>query len=505
MAIIYTEINGTIDPLVARIYADGVDIHNAQLSSGVFIPPHPLRACVSFQWEFNDRMTGWQPISGAIFDSYMVDTTTVSASGDYRCVVTIGTGDDASCVETTDTRTIAIIDCGDTSAITFANAGGNGSRTIAPIFPHFLAGQITETHPSWINTFSITCAQTPQANVCTEVETLTATANALNFARNGYVDITIGDFLCSYPVQQQFLAAAPDPVPPTEPDPEDPPLGPTLTTSSFNDEFTVGSIAVVVGTAQVVTDSGIDMSVTADDFTWTVSGDTTDGAMPIPIFLNGSSSRSVTVDTSVIGPKTVTFEVTINNITVTSSITVDVVTDLSATEPGVLSGETTGRATARTLAFGSPNDAPALDPNTSHFTNTFTVQSGTATLSLDFFDRSGAQAIPYLGEAEFEWSIEGPGIINGRQDGIITLAAGTVGTGNLYSPNYVPGVQMSEEITGFDVTSHPDGYLVPGNYTIYGRINYQGDRNGNRFWNIHFAPTISYQIFANFNFNFFNL
>ena len=89
MAIIYTEINGTIDPLVARIYADGVDIHNAQLSSGVFIPPHPLRACTSFQWQFNDRMNGWVDLTDAkaTTDSYMVDTTTVSASGDYSCLL----------------------------------------------------------------------------------------------------------------------------------------------------------------------------------------------------------------------------------------------------------------------------------------------------------------------------------------------------------------------------------------------------------------------------------
>ena len=100
MAFIYTSLNANwvnnpgLEPLVARVYANGVDIYPASLNGGVFTPPHKLRGCTKFQWEFDQERDGtYIKIDGATTDTYQVPEDSVDNSGDYRCIITIGESD----------------------------------------------------------------------------------------------------------------------------------------------------------------------------------------------------------------------------------------------------------------------------------------------------------------------------------------------------------------------------------------------------------------------------
>ena len=470
MAFIYTALNtGTpaLDPLVARIYADGVDVYPANLIGGVFTPPHELRGCTRFQWEFDHERDGtFVEISGATEDTYQVPESAVENSGDYRCVITIGELD-GECEETTDVRTVAIIDCGNASTIFFNGSGGNGSRTIAPVFPHFLSSLVAITSPDWITHTDIVCVES--SGNCVEISTLTAVATTsggrANRARNGYVDIQIGEFSCSYPVQQNFIRTQMGG--PITAEDLAPPLGPTLSLSSFQRSVVQNAALIVTGTSDVIGTSGRETTLTQADFAWTV--DT--GTVGTPTTTGGVSTITTSLDTSSVGDQTVIFTVTHNGFTVTESITVTVNASVAAEQAGEVTGDNTGQVQARTsrgVVFGDP-PMNFYERNLATASGNFRVVSGLATIDARIDDGRGLfQNQPFGGRATMTFTINGPGIANGSFTQEVSVTPEPV------DPNPVafgdPGftfnlLPVSVIIPSDVITGREDGLLVPGNYS----------------------------------------
>ena len=502
MAFIYTALNtGTpaLDPLVARIYADGVDVYPANLIGEVFTPPHELRGCTRFQWEFDHERDGtFVEISGATEDTYQVPENAVENSGDYRCVITIGELD-GECEETTDVRTVAIIDCGNASTIFFNGSGGNGSRTIAPVFPHFLSSLVTITSPDWITHTDIVCVES--SGNCVEISTLTAAATTsggrANRARNGYVDVQIGEFSCSYPVQQNFIRTQMGG--PITAEDLAPPLGPTLSLSSFQRSVVQNAALIVTGTSDVIGTSGRETGLTQADFTWTV--DT--GTLGTPTTTGGVSTITTSLDTSLVGDQTVTFTVTHNGFTVTESITVTVNAFVAAEQAGAVSGETTGLVLARAVRIGT-NQGPFLDSALSRASGSFSVDSGNASVFVNFTDRGFIPArYQYVGNATFTFTISGPGIRGGSFTRNVSLAAGEPNPSvPFFDPAYVAPITNSETLSSSDFTDHPDGYIIPGNYRWSLVINSAGQNPAGRFQNTVLVPSATFNVSPIFNFGF---
>ena len=545
MAIIYTPQSSSpaLDPLVARIYADGIDIHEARLQTvGLvteFIPPHELRGCTTFQWQFDHERDGtWVDIPSATFDTYQVDESDVANSGDYRCCIRIGGGDD--CIRYTEIRTIAIIDCQDTSLIKFLGEGGDGSRSISIRFPHFLRNSVTVTSPAWVDHEDIICAEV--SGVCAEISNLSAvsvlretTASTVDdrdsTARNGYVDIMIGSFLCSYTVQQDFIRdeAAPEDIPvPAEPEPEDiaPPIGPTVEIINLNSTVPVGSIALVSALAYVLLEDGsIDATVMESDISWSVTRDGTAVTdLPDPFYNNGTSTQLTGFDTAFAGNKEIVFTATINGVSVSATAFLTVSQDTSGTEDGVVSGELSGRGIARTIALGA-NDAPWLDQSKNKASGSFVVEQGLASITFQAFDRAGSLIgnRAYDGNAELEFSISGPGIINGNFSATVSLPAGEESIGSFLDPGYVYPVNNTFSAGGalatfnnagsstppvvdgeLRFTEREDGFLTPGNYSVAISVTSAGIQPNPKtfFFNTYFSPSITWSVTPKFNFGF---
>lgn len=469
MAFIYTALNtgaAALDPLVARIYADGVDVYPANLVGGVFTPPHELRGCTRFQWEFDHERDGaYIEIAGATEDTYQVPEDNVLNSGDYRCVVTIGELD-GECERITDIRTVAIIDCGSTATTFFNGAGGAGSRTIDPIFPHFLQNQVVVTSPDWITHTDIVC--TLGTGSCIEISSLTAESvtagGRANRARNGYVDIQIGEFSCSYPVQQNFIRTVMGG--PITAEDTSPPLGPTLSISAPQRSVVQNANLIVTGTSDVIGTTGRETGLTQADFAWTV--DT--GTVGTPTTIGGVSTQTTSVDTSVVGVQTITFSVTHNGFTVTESIEINVNAIVPAEQAGEVSGDNTGQVQARASAnivFGSPPNN-FYERNLAVANGNFRVVSGLATIEVAIDDGRGLfQNEPFGGRATMTFTITGPGIANGSFTMDVSVTPDPV------DPNPVafgdPGftfniLPTSVRIPSETITGTADGLLIPGNY-----------------------------------------
>lgn len=522
MAIIYTAINGTLAPLRARIYADGVDIHTARLEMGDFTPPHPLRGCTTFQWQFNDQTSaGWVDLTGpmAISDTWQVDTSNVANSGAYRCIIQVG--EDPDCRRITDERLFAIIDCQDVSPITFPGTGGNGSRTISILFPHFVRDRVVITSPDWVTHEDIVCART--AGVCDEVSTLTAARRAENTARNGYVDVQIGDFLCAYPIQQDYVRNVPDVPPPTPPAPADttPPVGPRLVIANLNPTVVVDATASLLVTADIANPDGTFSPIDGDP-NWQITQDgvtalfydpgtdifnpRTPPRRPYYNWLNQfetdintqRSSIGIVLDTSTAGTKTVSITATGNTVSVTDTDSVEVQADATDTQAGAVSGDTFGSGSARPgSSFERQVQQQLLFGPQRMLTNRFSVDGGTATLRIRLNSITGLnQSFPYTGNAEFRVRLQGPSAPNGDTTRMYTLAAGE--PGSILDPNR--GNMF--EIPAADFTTRSDGRLGPGAYTITIEVTSAGGRPGQRVINAVFNPNFSYSVFPFFNFGF---
>lgn len=198
----------TPTPLQARMFADGVDIYQGQISDGEFIPPHPLRNCLRFQWEYSPDLTsGFTDITGETSDQIVISSSAeVSDSGRYRCRMELGTTYDAFNRETdtgceirySETYTLAIIDC---RPMQFTFEEGGNMTSLITEHPPFTSPVVTST-ASWITVGTSTTGTIMGNVVCTAVE-LTASANMGTNARRGRITATFGgSFMCGYTASQ---------------------------------------------------------------------------------------------------------------------------------------------------------------------------------------------------------------------------------------------------------------------------------------------------------------
>jgi hypothetical protein len=473
MAFIYTKLNTNwvnnpgLEPLVARVYANGVDIYPATLNGGVFTPPHKLRGCTKFQWEFDQERDGtYVKIDGATTDTYQVPEDSVNNSGDYRCIITIGESDGECGSTITDVRTVAIIDCGNMTPIYFNGNGGAGSRSITPVFPHFITqNELSVTPPSWITSPALTC--TLVSGNCTGTLSLVAqsvtTGGRANTPRNGYIDIQIGDFFCSYPVQQNYIRTQ-EGDDPTDDD-DDPPVGPTLSLYAPNggQVITNGSLIVtatstVIGTnGQLTTDSG---------FSWAdPTGDVSSFEQLATV--DGVSKQEALVDTTTTGPKTLTFAVTVGDFTVTKNITITVADISFSTQTGVVTGEQVGVVQARSsngYSWGAGGPTAYYERNKATAQGTFVVESGLAEIDVTISDgRALYQFRPFNGKATMRFNITGPGINGGTFSQDVSVTPAPVGL-NPSNPYYIDP-PTTESINPSVITGRTDGKLVPGEYS----------------------------------------
>lgn len=478
MAFIYTALNTDwvnnpgLEPLVARIYANGVDVYPATLNGGVFTPPHELRGCTKFQWEFDPERDGtYVKISGATTDTYQVPEDNVSNSGNYRCVITIGEtlGECGSTI--TDIRTVAIIDCGVMSTIYFAGTGGAGSRTINLVYPHFiLPSQVSVTSSDWVTNSQPTC--TLSSGNCTETLSLTAgsviAGGRSNIPRNGYVDIQIGEITCFWNLQQDFIRTQ---VGDTPVDTDlNPPLGPTLVVSALQQSVIQNGLIIVTATSTVIGSNG---PLTTDSgFTWAdPTGDLSSFAAPT--IVNGVSTQTAIVDTTVVGNKTLTFSVTVGNFTETKSITISVVASVPEEQAGRVTGDYIGSVQARTpIPMGTTYWATNYyERNLAVASGNFTVESGLSTIKVAIYDGRGfGYTQPYAGQAMMNFTISGPGIAGGtftRLDLTVTPEPVDLNPVAWGDPGFVmAGLNPTTvEILPSEITGRADGLLIPGNYS----------------------------------------
>lgn len=483
MAFIYTALNTDwvnnpgLEPLVARVYANGVDIYPATLNGGVFTPPHELRGCTKFQWEFDPERDGtYVKIAGATTDTYQVPEDDVSNSGNYRCVITIGESEGECGNTVTDVRTIAIIDCGNMSTIFFAGTGGAGSRTINLVYPHFiLPSQVSVTSSDWATNSQPTC--TLSNGNCTETLSLTAESviagGRSNIARNGYVDIQIGELTCFWNLQQDFIRTQVGDIP-VDVD-LNPPLGPTLVLDASQQLVIQNGSIIVTATSNVIGPNG---PLTTDSgFTWAdPTGDLS--SFTAPTTVNGVSTQTAIVDTTAVGDKTLTFSVTVGNFTETKSITISVVASVAAEQIGEVSGDNLGDVQARRVSGVFFGDDPAsfYERSLATANGNFTVVSGLSTIDVTISDGRGLFTnTPFGGKAIMKFTITGPGIAGGSfsQDLAVTPEP--------LDPNPEPYLNSQGDVNPFYmmaslnpttesipssvITGTSDGLLVPGNYS----------------------------------------
>ena len=201
MATIYTGINQSIDPFQARIFADGIDVHDAVFVDPAFTPPHTLRPCTRFQW-----IKDGDDIAGATSDTFTVDVSTVASSGVYRCRITIGDDPMACITELTEERTVSIVDCG-TDNFTYPPGGG----TMNVVVTHWVQ-EVPTFNPdaSWLSSDTSTHTVGTPDNVTTSTFTVVA-APVIMGARTSFGTVQVGGFSCIIGFAQTFPPAIPPP------------------------------------------------------------------------------------------------------------------------------------------------------------------------------------------------------------------------------------------------------------------------------------------------------
>ena len=203
MATIYTGINQAIEPFQARIFADGIDVHDSVFDSATneFTPPHRLRPCTRFQWYHNGTA-----LTGETSDTYTVPVTAVSFSGEYYCIITIGDDPNTCISEQTETRTVSIVDCGPNTAFNV----DSGTQTTTVTINHRSGEAVSvSTDANWI---------TGSVNTSGGTSTVTFTTTTQAAARAA-ASVLVGEYTCIYAFTQDYVPQAPPPAlppPPTE-------------------------------------------------------------------------------------------------------------------------------------------------------------------------------------------------------------------------------------------------------------------------------------------------
>ena len=190
MATIYKFRQVGEEPLVARAFADGEEIH----------VNHPLRSCVSFQWFYNDLLNDeFDPIEGATEQMYNVDLNSIGNSGAYFCRINIG-----SCPTITETETVSIIECIGQDPAVFPSSGATGQLQVDA--PHYETVVASAEGNDWINVTNPVPCTTQTANVCSFISNFTLDDVPVppNNARRGQPSLTVGDLTCYYNIRQDY-------------------------------------------------------------------------------------------------------------------------------------------------------------------------------------------------------------------------------------------------------------------------------------------------------------
>lgn len=205
MATIYTGINDPIAPFQARIFADGIDVHDSVFVDPEFTPPHILRPCTIFQWYKDDEV-----IFGATNDTYTVQTNNIINSGTYYCIITIGDPGDGEFPETciterTDDRIVIIIRCGAATHLAAASGGIFNATIDYPEFVGDLGSDALSSDVPWTTTGAPTTVTVAGIKTTTFPLTIASTIAS----RSGFVNVLLGDFTCIYGITQRFAAMIP--------------------------------------------------------------------------------------------------------------------------------------------------------------------------------------------------------------------------------------------------------------------------------------------------------
>ena len=321
MATTYKFNSGT-ETLTANIFADSVQIYDG----------HPLDPCTVYVWYHDPlNMDGTPTINesdvaslptdnivqeatrigdgGNTFDVVLTD---VSNSGEYFCVIQVGTTGD--CWLTTERRRISIVECLDQADATIVGTGG--SRTVRVRTAHYEQATFSnEGHP-WITPASnaaVACDDPmAQEGVCLfaqtfSVESLTQNNNT---ARRAQPSITVGDLVCYFNTVQDYLPSFGEPLPDR---PEAPFIsldqnGPSL----INNPITVTATVGVIG--GTLTDYTINWS----------TGDTGD---------------SIQVDSPTARIETVSATVTDNDTGLTATASIDIVHIVPILQTSTVTGD----------------------------------------------------------------------------------------------------------------------------------------------------------------------
>ena len=282
MATIYTTLNGALDPLRARVFADGLEV----------IVGSKLRPCTTYQWQHDARLgDGFVDVSGAISETYTVPTSNIDNSGDYRCITTIGSENDnlPNCpiVNTSDVFTVSIIECVGTTAPNYPSTGG--TESIAANHPHYETPVIS-VDATWVTQGATATCDTQTAGTCETIVELIAGPIVGGMARVGYANIAFGELVCSFALAQDYPDFADAVETPAGPD-RTPVIGPNVRIMDNSSPVQLVPLSflplfppVAYGTVSAVAFFNPAETVTLDRFTWqwTVDGVNIENIPTIP-------------------------------------------------------------------------------------------------------------------------------------------------------------------------------------------------------------------------------
>ena len=367
-------INDPIDPFQARMFSDGEDIYDGILDSmGVFTPPHELRSCLRFQWIYDDLLGGGpNVIVGEINDTYTVDTSSIDNSGDYYCLLTLGTQDCAT-IETVHRR-VVIVEC--VAPFQRTVDATAQSFTAAIKHPHF-AVPIFSSDSTWLTLGSLQICDTLADRTCESIANIDV-ASTLT-ARQGYVSLAVGTYVCQFAITQEYPQAPTFvPSPTMAPDPGGPSLiersndGPAEASDLGFNRITTKCVAWITGEANGDI-SGLSVtSWTTDNPLFTIiditEEMTTDISIGNVLEISGTSSRGLfpTDFVGASGTVNTTIVVTDSNTglsnTIPTIMTWNRVDPITQTQMSVLSGVTTASVSCPfTSAFFPDNSTPNLN------------------------------------------------------------------------------------------------------------------------------------------------
>ena len=216
----------------ARAYADGEDVHEGVLfvpnDQTTFVPPHPLRNCLQFQWYYdNHKGQGLAPIEGETDDTYAIDTSSISKSGDYWCRMTFGQNETETgvpCIVQDSPRIrLIVVDCdydSQNGGVVATQPYEGGMFQVSVRHPGFISPhtELTTKADEWLSpTGSISVVESAGNNstvTCDVVNTVfdvEANPGPIDMldpeygkALQDYISLNVGSFECKHAVTRDY-------------------------------------------------------------------------------------------------------------------------------------------------------------------------------------------------------------------------------------------------------------------------------------------------------------